>query len=237
MTKKITLLFVLVFICSYSFAQSCNCETEFNYIESFMAKNYAGFKDKKAQMTDAGYEKLVNEYRAYSKEPHSTEKCLLIITQFLDHFKDHHVSVGINFDPYKKDSVFINQRQIIPISDEKIAELRKSTTFEGIYNFHDTAMYKIAVIKDKTPLHDYVGVIINSNLPGWKRGMIKFEGKLTTDSLAKGVLYIINQMPKVEYFYFGKKLHRRRLAAGGNYTREKPSTNYKIRACCLPEAI
>jgi len=224
MIKKIALLFMLAFISTFSFAQTCSCETEFNYIENFMAKNYAGFNDKKALMTDAGYEKLVNEYRNYCKGPHSTEKCLLIISEFLDHFKDHHVSVGVNFDPYKKDSVFISKREIIPISDEKIAELRKSTTFEGIYNFHDTALYKIAVIKDKTPLHDYIGIIIKSSLPGWKRGMIKFEGKLTSDSLAKGVLYIINQMPKQEYFYFGGNF------ISGDWQREgttREKLNYK----------
>jgi hypothetical protein len=62
-----------------------------------METNYAGFKDKVAQMTGAGYGRLVKDYLAYSKGPHSTEKCLLIIASFLDHFKDEHVSVGHSF--------------------------------------------------------------------------------------------------------------------------------------------
>lgn len=225
MFKKIAVWLVFVFATTQCYSQSCSCETEFDNIKNFIEKNYAGFQDKKIMMTEAGYQRIVNEYRNYSKEPHSREKCLLIISQFLDHFKDDHLSVGVNFDPYKKDSLFISQREIIPISDQKITELRQSTTFEGIYNFHDSLLYKIAVVKDKTPLHDYIGIIINSNLPGWKRGMIKFEGKLTSDSVAKGVLYIINQMPKQEYFRFAKNI------IGGDWqregtTREKMNYNF-----------
>ncbi len=169
-----------------------------------MEKNYAGFNDKQAAMTKSGYDKLVNEYLGYSKAPHSQEQCLLVISRFLDHFKDDHVSIRANFDAAKLDTAYMNKRQIIPISDEKIAELRKSTSFEGIYDFHDPLKYKIAVIKDKTPLHDYIGVIVSSNLPGWKKGMIKLEAKLVNDSLCRGVLFMLNGMPKVEGFLFGK---------------------------------
>jgi hypothetical protein len=214
MNKKLLLILLFFSVTKSAYSQNCNCETEFSYIKAFMEKNYSGFKDKQALMTPAGYKKLADEYSAYSKGPHSSEKCLLIISQFLDHFKDQHVSVGVNFDPYKADSAFIQQRQIMPISDARIAELRNSKTYEGIYDFHEPAKYKIAVIKDKTALHDYVGIIISSNLPGWKRGMIKFEGKLISDSLAKGVLYILNQMPKQEYFDFGKDY------IGGDWQRE-----------------
>jgi len=76
---------------------------------------------------------------------------------------------------------------------------------EGIYYFNwDSAAYKIAVIKDVTPLHDYVGVLLNSNLPGWKKGVLKLEGKMQNDSVMKGVLYMRNQMPSPQWFTFSK---------------------------------
>src|SRR5471030_1366435 len=104
MIKKLLLLCILTFISYYSFSQSCNCETEFNYIKNFMEKNYAGFNDKQAGMTKDGYNKLINEYISYSKNPHAHENCLLIISQFLNHFKDQHVSIRSNFDATKLDS-------------------------------------------------------------------------------------------------------------------------------------
>ena len=204
MIKRIMTLAAFIVGSNAAFSQTCNCETELTYIKNFMEVNYAGFKDKQAIMTKPGYDKLVNKYLGYAKGPNSSEKCLLIINQFLANFKDHHVSIGMNFDAAKLDSAYMAQRQIIPLSAEKIAELRKSTGFEGLYDFHDPAKYKIAVMKQKTDLYDYIAVIVSSNLPGWKPGMIKWQGRMVTDSLASGVLYMMNGKPKPESFYFGR---------------------------------
>jgi hypothetical protein len=204
MIKKVIALLAFVCAGNYAFSQDCNCQTELKYVAGFMEKNYAGFKDKQAIMTKAGYDKMLNEYLMLSAGSHSREKCLLIISQYLKSFKDHHVSIALNFDAAKLDSAYMAAREIVPLTDEKIAELRRSKGFEGIYDFHDAAKYKIAVMKDKSPLHDYMAVIVSSNLPGWKRGMIKWEGKLTGDSVVSGVLYMLNGMPKTENFYFAK---------------------------------
>ncbi|WP_454804373.1 S41 family peptidase [Mucilaginibacter phyllosphaerae] len=202
MFRNLILVSVFSFLSVNAFSQKCNCETEVKSIAGFMEKNYAGFKDKQAIMTKAGYDKMLKQYLALAKGPHADEHCLMIISQYLQQFKDHHVSVRANFDATKLDSAYLAQREIIPLSDKKIAELRKSHGIEGVYDFHDPAKYKIAVMKDKTPLRDYVAVIISSNLPGWKPGMIKWEGKMINDTVARGVLYVLNGMPKAEGFYF-----------------------------------
>lgn len=233
MTRSIILLLILTLCTSLSFAQTCDCGAEFIHIKNFMEKNYAGFQDKKKRMTEPGYQKLVKQYTAFSKGPHAEEKCLFIITRFLDEFNDRHVTVGVNFDPYKKDSLFISRREIIPISDQRIAALRHSKTFEGIYNFHDSSLYKIAVIKDPTPLHDYVGIIIKSSLPDWKRGMVKFEAKMISDSLGKGVLHVINHQPKQEFFWFSPT-----GGIGGDWQREgtiRERSNYIYMSRSPPE--
>jgi hypothetical protein len=98
-----------------------------------MEKNYAGFKDKQALMTKVGYNKMLKEYINLAKKPHANEHCLLIITQYLAKFKNHHVSVGVKFDATKIYSAYIASREIIPLSAERIVELRKSKGFEGIY--------------------------------------------------------------------------------------------------------
>jgi hypothetical protein len=202
MLKNLILIVTLTVLSGTAFAQKCSCETEVKNISVFMEKNYVGFKDKQALMTKANYDKMLKQYLKLAKAPHAEEHCLMIISQYLLNFKDHHVSIRSRFDAMKLDSAYLAQREIIPISDEKIAELRKSHGFEGVYDFHQPEKYKIAVFKDKTPLRDYVAVVISSNLPGWKRGMIKWEGKMINDSIAKGVLYVLNGMPKTEGFYF-----------------------------------
>ncbi len=213
MFKYVVILAGLVFGSLNLQAQQCDCEKGFDDLKSFIEKNYAGFQDKKKEMTDKGYQKLVNEYQTYSRSLKNQEQCLLVLSAFLDQFKDSHLSIRGNADPTKVDSAYVKQRRIIRITDKQIAALRKSKSFEGIYDFHE-GKYKIAVIKDKTKLYEYVGVIINSPLPGWKRGMVKFEAKMKTDSIGKGALYMLNHRPKIDYFYFGHNY------IGGDWQRE-----------------
>jgi len=198
--KALTIAFIL--FCTYSFGQTCNCDVEFQHLHTYLENNYAGFKDKEALMTKTGYQKLVEEYAKYSKMPHNSEECIFILSQFLDHFKDNHISLASTLRG-KTDSTILKQRQIIEISDQKYKELLKSKGKEGIYYFKwDSLAYKIAVIKDKSPVHDYIGVIVSSNLPGWKKGSIKLYAKMENDSGAKGVLFMRNQMPSVNGFLF-----------------------------------
>ncbi|HNU87249.1 MAG TPA: S41 family peptidase [Ferruginibacter sp.] len=205
-------LFLLLLLCSNAQAQTCDCEKEFLHIKQFMEHNYAGFGDKLKFIGKKEYDKKAGELQQFSKT--AKENCLLIISRYLDIFKDNHIQVSSAFDATKYDSLYISNRPLVNIPAEKIEALRRSTTHEGIYNFNFDSVYTIAVYKDKTPLHDYVGVLIDSKLPHWKRGMLKFEGKLVNDSLMKGILYMRNHMPKVDWFFLGKN------SIGGDWQRE-----------------
>lgn len=203
-------LFLFLFIINNARAQTCDCEKEFLHIKQFIEHNYAGFTDKLKLLTKTGYEKKVNELQQFSKQ--GGDNCVLIISQYLDLFKDDHIQVNGTFST-AFDSAYISRRKKVDLPAEKIEALRRSTTHEGIYNFIFDSAYSIAVYKEKTVLHDYVGVIIDSKLPSWKRGMIKFEAKYVNDSLLKGILYVRNHMPKVEWFYLGKN------SIGGDWQR------------------
>lgn len=208
---KIIKLFLLLFIINNANAQTCDCEKEFLHIKQFMEHNYAGFTDKLKLLTKSGYDKKANEFYKLSKS--GGDNCVLIISQYLDMFKDDHIQVSATFST-AFDSAYISRRKQIDLPAGKTEALRTSTTHEGIYNFNFDSAYTIAVYKDKTPLHDYIGVIIDSKLPSWKKGMIKFEAKYVNDSLLKGILYVRNHMPKVEWFYLGKN------SIGGDWQRE-----------------
>lgn len=181
-------------------AQTCDCEKEFLNIKKTIEQNFSGFSDRVKIIGKETYGKQVNELYKLTHDKFASDNCILIINKYLGIFKSHHLGFSINFDPLKIDTNYANYRPLFPITDYQIDRLKTSKTWEGIYNFtHDTS-YKIAVVKDPTPLHDYVGVIIESKVPSWKRGMIKLEGKLVNDSLITGLLYIRNHYPKLEGF-------------------------------------
>jgi len=184
-------------------AQTCDCGKEFSAIRSFIEKNYAGFSDKQKQMTRTGYLKMTSKYEKLANKTGTGESCLLVITQYLDAFRDHHIQVQGNFGQ-TVDMAYVDKRPVITISDAQLERLKKSTGIEGIYNSRFDTSYTIAVMKDPTELHDYVAVMLQSKMGHWKKGLVKWEAKKINDSLLRGVLYMRNHLPKPEGLWIGK---------------------------------
>ncbi|MBO9564989.1 MAG: hypothetical protein J7621_19590 [Niastella sp.] len=197
-------------------AQTCNCEKEFLHIRNIVEHNFAGYPDKVKELTPAVYQKKAGELLKLTRAKFAGDNCPMIIYQYLDLFKSNHLGFSLNLDYAKVDTGYVNHRPVFEISDKELTRLKRSTSWEGIYYFvHDSSM-KIAVIKDPTALHDYVGVTIESTRPTWKKGLVKWEGKLINDSLLQGVLYMRNHRPKWEGF----NLHSGNTMIGGDWRRE-----------------
>lgn len=197
--KSLLIVGMLLIIISGK-AQTCHCEKEFLNIKKTIEQNFAGFSDRIKTIGKETYDKQVDELLKLTRNKFASDNCLLIINKYLGIFKSHHLGFYFTFDPSKTDTNFVNHRPLFQVTDKEIERLSTSKTFEGIYYFSFDTSYKIAVIKDPTPLHDYVGVIIESKIPTWKKGMIKLEGKLVNDSLITGLLYMRNHRPKLEGF-------------------------------------
>ena len=197
--KSILMIGMLLIIVSGK-AQTCDCGKEFLNIKHTIEKNFSGFSDRLKTIGKKTYDRQVDELSKLTRDKFASDNCILIINKYLGIFKSHHLGFRFTFDPYKTDTDFVNHRPLFTITDKEIERLRTSRTFEGIYNYSYDTSYKIAVIKDPTPLHDYVGVMITSKIPTWKKGMIKLEGKLVNDSVITGLLYMRNHRPKPEGF-------------------------------------
>jgi len=197
-------------------AQTCSCEKEFLHIKSIVENGFAGFPDRLKALSPAGYQKKVDELLKLTRGKFAYDECPLIIDKYLDLFKSHHLGFSLQLDYSRTDTNFVNQRPVFDITDKKIAQLKQSRSWEGIYYFRYDSSIKVAVIKDPTPLHDYIGVTLASTRPTWTKGLIKFEGKLLNDSLMKGVLYMRNHRPKEEYF----PLWSNHNMLGGDWRRE-----------------
>lgn len=181
-------------------AQTCSCEKEFLHIKNIVENNFAGFPDRIKALSQTVYQKKTDSLLQLTRNKFAYDNCPLIINRYLDIFKSNHLGFSLNLDFSKTDTDFVNHRPLFNITEEKIAELKKSRSWEGIYYFIHDSSIKIAVIKDPTILHDYIGVTLESTRPTWKKGMIKWEGKLVNDSLLSGLLYMRNHRPKLEYF-------------------------------------
>lgn len=181
-------------------AQTCSCEKEFLYVKSIIESSFSGFPDNVKKFTEAGYKEKIDQFIQSTHNKFSSDNCPLIIALYLDLFKSNHLWYWQNFDGAIIDTAYVNQRPLFEVSDREIARLKKSRSWEGIYNIFDSTM-KIAVIKDPTFYHDYVGVVLESSRPLWKKGLVKWEGKLINDSTLRGILYLRNHRPRDEKFF------------------------------------
>jgi len=197
---KSILFFGMLLMLFNAKAQTCDCEKEFLFVKKTIEQNFSGFSDRVKTMGKGAYDKQVEELSEITRNRFSSDNCLLVINKYLALFKSHHLGFLFSSDPFKTDTNFVNHRPLFQLTDKEIERLEKSKTWEGIYYTMYDSSYKIAVIKDPTPLHDYVGVILDSKIPTWKKGMIKLEGKLVNDSLITGLLYMRNHRPKLEGF-------------------------------------
>lgn len=166
--KNVLIVVTLIMVITGK-AQICGCEKEFLYIKNTVEQNFSGFPDKIKTLTKEVYVRKVDELLKLTSNPFASDNCPLIISKYLDIFKSHHLGFSPNFDPYQTDTNFVNHRPLMNLTDEQIANFKKSRSWEGIYIFAHDSSTKIAVVKDPTALHDYIGVTLESTRPTWKK--------------------------------------------------------------------
>ncbi len=216
----------LAFFTSFAFVQAqvtpaksytvpdCDCVKQLDDIADFMKDNYVGYGDKLKHIGPAVYLKKMGALKKMAQQPNGKDRCLAIINAYLTLFNDQHIGISTNFDATLTDSAYAKTRELAPVSQKTIDRLKKSTGIEGIYISKYDSSYTIALVKDKTLVGDYTGIITDTKLPHWKKGQVKLIMKQVNDSLYKGVMYMRNQQPKIDYFLVGKN------TVGGDWLRE-----------------
>src|SRR5690606_29878443 len=171
----------------------------------YYEENLPGFIDNVNEENLIGYNdfkrKLKNQAREYCDDKDLCFKTLLTYVEF---FKDNHSSIytenSVNVDEKSEDDVnkFVNsetfkKREII--KNFKPKNQKNTRKLENIYQTDDS-VYTVAIIKNKNNFRDYVGVIIDSKTPLWKKGQVKFELKQVGNDTYDMFLYMRNHSLK-----------------------------------------
>src|SRR6266487_3065828 len=111
-------LLIAVFLSSGNLSgQICDCEKEFLYTKSVVENNFAGFHDKVETISQTSYNQKVKQLLKLTHNKFASDNCILIISEYLDQFKSHHLGFRPRFDVYKTDTAFVNQRPIFKIKN------------------------------------------------------------------------------------------------------------------------
>ncbi len=188
MTKE-KFTFLITCLClsiSYTgMAQQCQCGKEFSFLKSYIETNYPGFTDKTPEYKGLNYNRFTAGYQALADSEKNITYCMMFMKEWLKYFKDEHLQITANpliGNDSEILSTRIKNKEILDVSPEKLAEIKKSKGVEGIY-YEDDSVYKVAVIKSPTSWRTYAAVVLESKNKNWTAGMVKFELKDDSDSI------------------------------------------------------
>lgn len=195
---------ILLFILFYHSvtAQNCNCLQELQFIENQAERNLPAYHDQvimqKRQAPYQAYKKECNHIAAQLKDKTG---CIYLAAKYISFFRDEHLSLNFkeHYFPFTTLDDTVAVRNFF--SQEKTFSMPAignpdSNSIEGYWQSRDKA-YTIQVIKHKTPLADYAGLVINGDPKFWTRGQLKLLLKQTGKGQYECIYIRPSRQPKV----------------------------------------
>ena len=99
MNKTLLILTISIFSIQV-YCQNCDCLENFNFLETKISNDYAGFADKVNASTIDEYNRITGLYREKAKEVNSIKRCELLLDKWLEYFNDKHLRLDITKNIY-----------------------------------------------------------------------------------------------------------------------------------------
>lgn len=198
MKKLYFLLIVALIIANLAKAQSCNCETNFEWVKKTFEQNDAGFKYVIDSKGKQAYEDHNKRILAKIKEAKTLNDCTPILYEWLTFFRSGHIAIrqknqnsnNASTAPAVAEKQFPDWETLaVDVESFKTyLKNKKETDYEGIW---ETAPYKIGIKKVN---NEYIGFIVESGAASWTKGQVKLKITPSTDS-TNTVFYMRDHSP------------------------------------------
>lgn len=196
------LLFTIIFLLltQIVFSQSdCTCEKELSFVINYYENNLASFGDNVNDDNKKAYENFKKALNKEAKTIKNATNCFRVLTYYVEFFKDNHSSIRMrskNVDENNEEEVkqflesdLYKSREVYKLKKEDFKQY-PIEDIRGVYNLGE--FYKIAIIPNKTPFRDYIGVILESKSKLWKKGQVKVEIKKVGKNHYEAFSYLRN---------------------------------------------
>ncbi|MFT4204312.1 MAG: S41 family peptidase [Chitinophagaceae bacterium] len=190
MTKRNLILIIILFTTTFSFAQNCDCKTNFEWVKKTFEENDAGFQyalKVKGEQAYADHNKRISDKVQDAK---TLTDCASILNEWSKFFRSGHFGIDINRQTSQTNAVKPEQQfsdwetYTIKIEDfKKYLDKKKTSDYEGIW---ETEPYKIGIKKEGDK---FIGFIIESGANTWTKGQVKLKFSVKDDK-ANSVFYM-----------------------------------------------
>lgn len=197
--RLVYFVFALCFLQLVHAQSTCSCEDELNFVMDYYEKNLASFSDNVSDKNRTEYESFKRDLRQEVKSVSHVADCFKVLTYYVEFFKDNHASIRMrseNIDENDEAAVaaflasdLFNNREMYELKEADLMQY-PIDDIRGIYRIGE--VYTIAVIPNKTPFRDYIGVILESSSKIWKRGQVKLEIRQVDENQYHAFSYLRN---------------------------------------------
>lgn len=171
------LLFLL--LATTTQAQNCNCSENFNFMVLRIKKNYVGYPDKITKENQKQFYAFTDSLLQVARKT-EINKCLSLCKEWLDFFKDQHMTVAFNEEnPKNAITELFAKDEKTTWNEEKLKnylEKHKNQvdSIEGIWsNLAESRKY--GIIRDSLKKDSFIGFIIKGDGVFWMPQQIKFK--------------------------------------------------------------
>lgn len=186
--NKFVLVMTVLLSCSQVFAQSCTCESNFEWVKKTFEENDAGFESVLAKKGIQAYGEHNERILTKIRNAKNVTECTPVLYEWLEFFRSGHISIQLSEEVQKKET-----------ENKPLQDFSKWETFTidlptfqkdvknkeiGIEGIWYTEPYKIGIKKKGT---GYIGFIIESGADTWKKNQVKLR---ITENLSKSVFYM-----------------------------------------------
>lgn len=164
----------LLFLTTFSYAQTCNCDSTFQIVKYHIETNYAGWFDKSKQFDKIKFAELTNNIALESKSITADSLCYREIKKYVDYFQDGHLHLNIRHPKTQT----INNKDIVvekitTTENELLTYLKSSRQLNKAEGIWENETYKIGILKSKKNPNILNGFILTSKNENWTKGEIK----------------------------------------------------------------
>lgn len=182
-------LFLMLFSVQNLQSQDCSCKDSFESAVDAYEKNYSLFMYKVTDENRDLYRAHTALMRTKAAQTENLQDCKILLERWLDFFRDGHTYIIMSNNQAAEvysESIDISEKQF------KSDYQKKSYDLNPLLGIWKNGGYTVAIMpssKTNTRDRDYVGVILKSSNPNWKKGEVKLELKSNF-----GTSYQINYM-------------------------------------------
>jgi hypothetical protein len=176
------LLFLLLLLPELAFAQECNCLNDYQWVKSFFEKNDAGFQMTIDKKGIENYQLFCDSIEQIVKNTKNIIECKQTLEDWTKFFRKGHIGIELNNEANNTDTLIKNYSSVSYTKKDIKSNIINGIDNSDIQGIWKSKNYTIGIIKDSlNPKRDYVGFIIDSRYPEWKKGMLKLEIFKNTD--------------------------------------------------------